>query len=136
MTKNIPSITDEYFKDIDYAVDGSDLCYPAQKGVPFKELADSIDEVTPLPYHGKLCVISNITKGNLIIGCRISILDEKTGKKLQYFTVIHDPAKNNDPLGDLPWVDDRYIIQTFSARHWTSVHLIDLQNKKISYGIE
>ena len=102
--------------------------------MPFKELADRIEKVTPLPYHGKLCIISDITKGNLITGYRISILDKKTSRELQSFNQMYD--QNYTPWGDLQCVNDRYIMQTCSARHWTSVSLIDLKKQKITYGIE
>lgn len=138
VTKNMPAITEDYIKDrnLDYAVDGSDLCYPASKGVPFKVLAESIEAVTALPYHGKLCVISDTTKSNMIDGYRISILDDKTGRELHSFTQRDDSKEFLNPWGQLQWVDDRYIIQTFSARRYTCVNLIDLNLNKITFRIE
>jgi len=135
VTKNIPV---KYFGLLHYAVDGSDLCFPSSQGVAFKELATSLLEITPLPYEGKICAISYITEGNMVIGYRISILDEKNTRELHSFSLMDDPnpQKNNNPTGSLQWINERYILQVASGRRGTSVNLIDLKAQKINFNIQ
>jgi hypothetical protein len=133
VTESIPK---EFFVYLHYAVDGSDLCFPASKGVEFKKLANSLLEITPLPYQGKICAISYIQEGNMVIGYRISILDEKSARELNSFSLMHDPQKNNIPTGDLQWINERYILQVASGRRGTSVNLIDLKAQKIKFYIQ
>lgn len=134
LRKDIP---DEFisrkYSPVHYAVDGSDFCFPLNKGTPFKEFSTPVESVTPLPYQGKLCAISMILTGkeSMLTGHRISILDAETAKEIDSF-IVNDSPDNINMFWPAPqWVNDRYVLQVMTGRRYTITTLIDLKDRKI-----